>query len=366
MKILYICGTYAPGAFAGSELSAHQLFKQLNADPEIKILVATDQKYTDGKTIRSEYEGVKLQGIKHEQRQMQIHEVILSFRPDVIYTQLLWSDVAVELGEYHGVPTVLRIPSISDYQDILRPTALVGNSRFVCNWAENKSGRHCHYIFPTIDLDRVVASPSQRKPRFITMFNPIRDKGGHIFLEIAKSIPDKEFAVVPGWHSLRRPDGSWDKKIIENSIESQNCEPGSWFPEDIDFEKVENVQVLEAIEHVANIFAITRLLLIPSQYSEAMGRVSIEAFANGIPVIGSQVGGLQEQVGKSGYLIKDYSNPGAWVSAIQLMDDETIYSKYSEKAIEFIKNDFDNSRVYNEFKHLFSEVIKAHNRKEKL
>jgi glycosyltransferase involved in cell wall biosynthesis len=366
MKILYICGTYAPGAFAGSELSAHQLMKQLNADPEIETLVATDQKYTDGKTIRSTYEGVMLQGIQHERRRSQIHEVISAFGPDVILTQLLWSDVAIELGESQGVPTVLRVPSKYDHQGIFKSNALFTNSRYLCDWIKNRYGRHCHYIFSTIDLHRVIVPPSQRTPRFITMFNPIRDKGGHIFKEIAKSMPDKQFAVVPGWHSLRTPDGSWDLKVIKHSLESQSVGGSSWVPEDINFEEVANVQVLEPTEEVAKIFAVTRLLLVPSQYEETLARVSIEAFANGIPVIGSQVGGLQEHIRKAGYLIEDYTNPDAWLSAIKLMEDETIYFQYSEKALQFIKNDFSNSRAKDDLKGLLIDVIDAYARKKTL
>jgi glycosyltransferase involved in cell wall biosynthesis len=354
MKILYICGTYAPGAFAGSELSAHQMMKQLNADPEIETLVATDQKYTGGKTIRSTYDDVMLQGIQHERRRSQVHEVISAFGPDVILTQLLWSDVTVELGESLGVPTVLRIPAFFDHQDLFKPTCLLSNSQYICDLIKNKFGRHCYYIFSTIDLHRVINPPSQRNPRFITMFNPIRDKGGHIFKEVAKSMPDKQFAVVPGWHSLRTLDGSWDRAIIKYLLESQNEGGSSWVPEDITFEEV------------ANIFAVTRLLLVPSQYEETLARVAIEAYANGIPVIGSKIEGLQEHVRRAGYLIEDYSNPDAWVSAIRLMEDETNYFQYSEKALQFIKNDFSNLRTKDDLKRLFFDVIEAHAHKNKL
>ena len=365
MRILYICGTYAPGAFAGSEISAHQLLKELNADPDIEILVATDHRYTSFKTISSNYDGVILQGIQHEQRRPQLQEVILEFDPDVIFTQLLWSDVALELGESQGVPTVLRIPTKSKYMDIYKATALVANSRYICDYITKHHGLHCHYIFSTIDLDRVMVPPAQRNPRFITMFNPIRKKGGHIFKEIAKSMPDKDFAVVPGWHSLRTPDGSWDMKVINAGLESQNVGYRSWVPKDIKFEEIPNVHVLEPTEEVMKIFALTRLLLVPSQYEETLARVSIEAYANGIPVIGSQVGGLQEHVRKAGYLIKDYSNPNAWIRAIKLMDDGKTYKNYSNKALQFIKNDFSNSSVKDDFKSLFSEVLiaKSHDKK---
>jgi glycosyltransferase involved in cell wall biosynthesis len=357
MKILYICGTYAPGAYAGSELSAHELLRQLNNISGVEVLVASDQRYSGGQPSLTKFDGVTLQGIRHEDRHDEINSVIVSYKPDVILTQLLWSDIAISAGANSNVPTVLRIPSKAKNLDILSPTALVANSRFICNWVKKNSGRDCHYIFSTIDLERVVASPSDRNPQFITMFNPIKNKGGQIFREIAQSMPDREFAVVPGWHSLRSPDGSWDRKVIERSLESQNAQDLSWRPEDIDFSDVSNVLVLKPTMQVANIFAKTRLLLVPSQYEETLARVSVEAFANGIPVIGSRVGGLQEHVGKAGYLVDDYSRTEAWVSAIEKLDDPELYAQYSDKALAFIREDFSNSRTAEEFMRVFREVI---------
>ena len=40
-------------------------------------------------------------------------------------------------------------------------------------------------------------------------------------------------------------------------------------------------------EIVASIFARSRLLLVPSQYEETLARVAVGAFANRIPVMGS-------------------------------------------------------------------------------
>ena len=63
-------------------------------------------------------------------------------------------------------------------------------------------------------------------PRLIIMFNPSREKGGHIFRQIARAMPDRRFGVVPGWNSLRKPDGTWDQTTVRRSIESKGYRQG--------------------------------------------------------------------------------------------------------------------------------------------
>ena len=45
MRLLYISGTYAPQAYAGSELRAHTLLQSLASSHEVDVLVATDLRH---------------------------------------------------------------------------------------------------------------------------------------------------------------------------------------------------------------------------------------------------------------------------------------------------------------------------------
>ena len=51
------------------------------------------------------------------------------------------------------------------------------------------------------------------------------------------------------------------------------------------------------------IYKQTRLLLVPSQWKEAWGRVVVEAQFSGIPEIASDVGGLAQNVSDAGRLL---------------------------------------------------------------
>jgi len=356
MRILYVCGTYAPGAFAGSELSAHELLRDLQRNGSATVRVATDTRYTGGGPGRAEYDGVPVVGIRHDDRHAGLRSILADFRPDVIFTQLMWSDAAVAAGRDAGIPSVLRIPSTAPNLDLETPTRLVANSRFICDWVRRASGRECRFIFSTIDLERVVAEPATRAPRYITMFNPVRDKGGHIFRRVTRALPDRKFAVVPGWHSLRNSDGSWDRQVIAHSLDSQRAPDRDWLPKDVDFSRRPNVTILPPRDAVAEIFASTRILLVPSQYEDTLARVSIEAFANGIPVIGSNVGGLKDHLRTGGIVVEDYRNADAWVTAIRSLDDPAVYASTAHRALRYIAEEFSNDRTAAAYLDLFREA----------
>jgi hypothetical protein len=358
MKVLYVCGTYAPRAFAGSELSAHELLAQLGQRSGIQTLVATDVRYTNGRPGFGRFEGVHLVGMSHQDRRQGIELAIDDFRPDVILTQLLWSDVAVSIGRSRGVPTVLRIPSMAPDQDLRAPTALIAVSRHLVEWASRTHGVECHLIPSVVRLERVVASDGVRDPQFIAMFNPITIKGGEVFRQIAERMPERRFAAVRGWHSLRRANGSWNEDVLVNSLESQNASDLNWRPVDVALSGLGNCEYLEPRENVSEIYAMVRLLLIPSQYAEAFGRVCIEAFANGIPVLGSKVGGLQEHITLGGRLVPDFKDPDAWIKAILEFDDPDIYAEYSTKARSYVEKHFDNERTVDQVVALFESLVR--------
>jgi len=359
MKVLYICGTYAPGAFAGSELSAHELLRMLQNEHGVQVRVVTDEKFTGGKPAALTYHDVMVRGIRHEERHDCIATILDEYRPDVVLTQLMWSDVAVQAARSRNIPSVLRISSVAEHLDLVSPTALVGNSRFICDWVERKSGRKCHYVTSVIDLDRVRSTGSSQRPRYVTMFNPIREKGGHVFRKIAELMANTEFAVVPGWHSLRNEDGTWDQRVMRASLESQRATDMEWEPEDVDLSGMDNVRQLQPREDVSEIYAVTRILLVPSQYQETLGRVSIEAMANGIPVVASKVGGVQEQVGRAGILISDYASASAWVEAIETLNDPETYAHYSRKGLEFVEKEFSNRKTASDFLRLCTSLAQT-------
>jgi glycosyltransferase involved in cell wall biosynthesis len=135
------------------------------------------------------------------------------------------------------------------------------------------------YIFKWGGLDSVAISlPAYGNPpwphfgsldnAFITMVNPSAIKGIAIFLALARALPAERFAAVPTWATTAA-----DRIALKQ------------FP---------NVQLLQPTEDIDQIFARTRILLTPSLWGEAFGKIVVESMLRGIPVLASNLGGLPE------------------------------------------------------------------------
>ncbi len=163
---------------------------------------------------------------------------------------------------------------------------------------------------------------------YVTMINPSAIKGISIFLEMAKAMPDVEFAAVPTWASM---------------------------PEDVrSLEELPNMRVLKPA-HMDKILGLTRVLVVPSLWAEAFGQVVVEAMLRGIPVMASDSGGLPEAKLGLDYILpvrmieryQDYvpevpeQDTRPWIETLrELLGDRQIYERLSEgsreKALEFV------------------------------
>ena len=78
------------------------------------------------------------------------------------------------------------------------------------------------------------------------------------------------------------------------------------------------------------------MVLAPSRWEEAWGRVATEAHINGIPVLGSKTGGLPEAIGPGGMVIDPRSPIEDWERALRMMwFDELVYASLSNEATRF-------------------------------
>jgi len=89
-----------------------------------------------------------------------------------------------------------------------------------------------------------------------------------------------------------------------------------------------NVQFIDFRQDIENVLMTARVLVAPSVIEESFGRVIIEAFASGVPVIATKVGGFNEiiQDGKDGILI-DAQSPQAIADSIIKIINTPAYTK---------------------------------------
>jgi glycosyltransferase involved in cell wall biosynthesis len=102
----------------------------------------------------------------------------------------------------------------------------------------------------------------------VLMINPCAVKGVSIFVELARRMPHLDFAAVASWGTT------------EGDLSLLNSVP--------------NMRVMQPVDDIAEILAGTRVLVVPSLWAEALGRVITEAMLHGIPVLAADVGGTRE------------------------------------------------------------------------
>ncbi|KAA6215530.1 glycosyltransferase [Streptomyces albofaciens JCM 4342] len=139
----------------------------------------------------------------------------------------------------------------------------------------------------------------------VTLVNLNPDKGGELFWQIA--------AWTPEWHFLG-VRGAYGQQIMPPP-RLPNCEV------------LDGVPGQQMREHV---YSRSRVVLMPSLY-ESWGRVAVEAFASGIPVIAHPTPGLVESLGEAGtFAYRDDLN--AWIHALTSLRDPAIWSRLSQRA----------------------------------
>ncbi len=120
--------------------------------------------------------------------------------------------------------------------------------------------------FPNLfDLKDIKTDSNVSKREYITMVNTHPIKGVEIFNALAEKMPNEKFMIVECWADV-------PKYKIKSS----------------------NVKHQQFTFHMKNIYARTKLLLVPSLCEECPARVVTEAAFNGIPIIANKIGSISE------------------------------------------------------------------------
>jgi len=174
---------------------------------------------------------------------------------------------------------------------------LVYNSPYVKRELESHGYTHPNVIcIPPVDYREY--EDVQITGEYITLVNLNENKGGKIFIELAKRLPQYKFLGVTGGYYEQH------KQQLPNL---------TYIPPQGDIKKA---------------YQKTKLLLMPSEY-ESWGQVAIEALSCGIPVISSKAQGLCEALGYAGMNV-ERDNMDGWIASIcAIMEDKDRYDKLS-------------------------------------
>lgn len=243
-----------------------------------------------------------------------VPDLVERLRPDVFVVQ---SMDAVELGRAvnrAGIPLVFYFRNT--LSDGARPEDLTAS--FVSN-----SEFTARYHLETHGITSAVVPPLVRRERYhfggprgsaVLFVNPIEIKGLSIALGLARRCPDIPFVFLEGW----------------------GLSPSEHAALLHDLATLPNVSLRPATHDMKAVYAEARLVLAPSRWEEAWGRIATEAHINGIPVLGSDVGGLPEAIGPGGMVVDPRGPIEAWERALRAMwSDAATYARLSDEATRF-------------------------------
>jgi glycosyltransferase involved in cell wall biosynthesis len=185
----------------------------------------------------------------------------------------------------------------------------VANSRFTAGKYRARFGINPRVIYPFIcpGLYR-----TQRTKENVTFINPLPVKGREIALEVARRCPDIPFVFVESWQLFKE-----NRQYLIKELRA-----------------LPNVTFLSSRSDMRSVYAKCRILLAPSVWEEAYGRVATEAQISGIPVVASSRGGLPEAVGAGGILLNPEQPILEWATAVRkLWEDERHYDELSAAAL---------------------------------
>jgi glycosyltransferase involved in cell wall biosynthesis len=286
LKIVAIVHGYFPNHNAGAEAMLHQILHDLkHKGHEIRVVTKNPG--------AKEYEGIPIYELTSEGT----NHVKWS---DIVFTQLDLSRYATaEAIRYkkkivHLVHNDKQLP----YNQISNSTTCslaIANSEWIRKTIKPRIPSLIVYP-PTIPERYEVKSTRES----ITIINMNEAKGGKVFWQLARMFPDKHFIGVLG---------AYGKQVTYKN-------------------KLKNVTILKNTTDIQSVYKQSRIVLMPSTY-ESWGRVAMEASCSGIPVIASPTPGLKESLDYAG-IFAEPDDIADWFEAINLLDDEKIYDKYSK------------------------------------
>jgi glycosyltransferase involved in cell wall biosynthesis len=111
---------------------------------------------------------------------------------------------------------------------------------------------------------------------------------------------------------------------------------------------------IQDVYHSADIF-------INSSLSEALGMPILEAMASGIPVIGSEVGGIPELIrhGETGLLFQPGDPDSLAESIFRLIEEENLRQNLKTKAFQEIKRKYTWEKISEELIHKYQSLLDA-------
>ncbi|WP_298434771.1 glycosyltransferase [uncultured Jannaschia sp.] len=247
-------------------------------------------------------------------------EVVRDFRADVAVFQSLRPVPLARSIDRSRTRTFIYLRNVEP-DDLggplggLTDVGFIANSHFTARRFAETDGLRAHVVYPMIDADRYRVRSTRET---VTFINPHPHKGVSVALDVAERCSDIPFDFVRGWGL-----GPQDEARLQSRLAT-----------------LPNVTLRPSTRDMRTVYGTARIVLAPSQWEEAFGRIAAEAHVSGIPVVASAIGGLPEAVGPGGILVAPNAPASAWVDAVRsLWNDDAAYAAASDAARQHAARD---------------------------
>jgi glycosyltransferase involved in cell wall biosynthesis len=277
--------TYLPDTRAGSEVSMATTLARF-VEEGWKVTALVDQDGED--TVLDGVQVIRAPGLRRT--------VALYRSADVVFTQLGSRNRAARLAALTRRPLVLflRMGGLDERRLALQPSLVVFNAEWLrraSSWDGPSAVLH-----PPVNPERYRTTPGDA----VTLVNLSVRKGGDVFWDLASRLPEVPFLGVRG---------HWGDQVERGPLP--------------------NVQILDPVADMREVYSRTRLLLMPSE-QEPYGRVGLEASVSGIPVVASDLPGIREALGEAGVYVGSTATKD-WLDVVaRLMEDPNAWGERSE------------------------------------
>ncbi|CAH2397563.1 glycosyltransferase [Mesorhizobium ventifaucium] len=216
----------------------------------------------------------------------------------------------------------------------LKNVSYIANSRFTAKRYNDLFGIDAEMVHPLVRRENYETRSTREN---VTFINPHPLKGLETALSIAERCPEIPFSFIETWTLSAE-----QKELLKQRIAALG-----------------NVTLRPGTKDMKSVYGKAKIVLAPSQWEEAFGRIAAEAHFSGIPVVGSSCGGLPEAIGPGGILVDREASVEEWISAIKrLWHDETYYAEKSAIARSYSNRpEMDRERQLDRLLHLFETPL---------